>query len=346
MKRILVPQLNPNEDQVLLVEWLKTDGDMVHEGDVIALAETSKAEIEIEAEASGYLRTVVAANAHATVGHIMALLLDTADEEVDPAELSTGSREPEPAGSTGLTLGAQLAARRLGIDRDTLDRSSIRTVDEINAYASAVEPPAPGSSIVIVGGGGFARMCIEAIWSQGGYEIAGIVDPALSTEDTVLGVPVIGKDEDLPALGQSGVSYACNAIGAIADPTARAKIFRMLKQEGFTLPNLIHGSAVVSDSVVLGEGNLVMAGAIVGPSAVLGDGCVVNTGAVVSHDCRLGNHVHIAPGALLAGGVSVGDLSLIGMGCTIYLGLHIGRGVTIYNGQHIFGNLADGAVVK
>ena len=171
-------------------------------------------------------------------------------------------------------------------------------------------------------------------------------EPGTIRASEMIGVPVIGKDEDLPALGQSGVSYACNAIGAIADPTARAKIFRMLKQEGFTLPNLIHGSAVVSDSVVLGEGNLVMAGAIVGPSAVLGDGCVVNTGAVVSHDCRLGNHVHIAPGALLAGGVSVGDLSLIGMGCTIYLGLHIGRGVTIYNGQHIFGNLADGAIVK
>ena len=46
-------------DEIVLVEWLKADGDQVAEGEPIALLETDKTQTEVEALHSGTLRIAV-----------------------------------------------------------------------------------------------------------------------------------------------------------------------------------------------------------------------------------------------------------------------------------------------
>jgi pyruvate/2-oxoglutarate dehydrogenase complex dihydrolipoamide acyltransferase (E2) component len=57
---IVIPQAGLVEEVVVL-EWLKADGDRVEVGDPIVLLETEKTQTEVEAIVSGTLRIAVAA---------------------------------------------------------------------------------------------------------------------------------------------------------------------------------------------------------------------------------------------------------------------------------------------
>jgi len=58
---ILMPALSPSMEKGNLVRWLKSVGDPVSEGDVLAEIETDKATMEVEAGASGVLSRIVVA---------------------------------------------------------------------------------------------------------------------------------------------------------------------------------------------------------------------------------------------------------------------------------------------
>jgi len=58
---ITIPQLGLVEEVVVL-EWLKADGDVVSEGESVVLLETEKTQTEIQAPASGVLRIVIPAS--------------------------------------------------------------------------------------------------------------------------------------------------------------------------------------------------------------------------------------------------------------------------------------------
>jgi UDP-perosamine 4-acetyltransferase len=59
--------------------------------------------------------------------------------------------------------------------------------------------------IVVVGAGGHAKVVIDAIWAMGEFEIVGVVDPKPANPE-VLGVSVLGGDEELPSRHPSASS--------------------------------------------------------------------------------------------------------------------------------------------
>jgi 2-oxoglutarate dehydrogenase E2 component (dihydrolipoamide succinyltransferase) len=56
MIKVLVPNVNNNETEAVLNEWLVEDDFEIEKGDLIATLETTKAEIDLEAEASGKIK--------------------------------------------------------------------------------------------------------------------------------------------------------------------------------------------------------------------------------------------------------------------------------------------------
>lgn len=55
MEEIFVPALGMAMEEATLVEWLKQPGDAVSAGDAVAVVDTDKSTIEIEAETDGVL---------------------------------------------------------------------------------------------------------------------------------------------------------------------------------------------------------------------------------------------------------------------------------------------------
>jgi pyruvate/2-oxoglutarate dehydrogenase complex dihydrolipoamide acyltransferase (E2) component len=68
-----MPNLGAETDEARVSAWLKAVGDTVMEGEVIAEIETDKANVDLEAPASGRIAEIlVSAGADAKVGTVLA----------------------------------------------------------------------------------------------------------------------------------------------------------------------------------------------------------------------------------------------------------------------------------
>lgn len=169
--------------------------------------------------------------------------------------------------------------------------------------------------LLLIGAGGHCKSCIDVIEIQGLYEIAGIIDKPGSESENVLDYPVIGSDNDLPALKQS-FDYALITVGHLKNVAPRVKLYESLKILGFQLPIIISPLSHVSKYARVGSGTIIMHNAIVNVGSVIGDNCIINTKALVEHDAQVGNHCHISTNAVVNGGVNVGERSFIGSSAT------------------------------
>ena len=194
---------------------------------------------------------------------------------------------------------------------------------------------------LILGAGGHAKVVIEAVRASGVVDIVGIVDAAAASSH-VLGVPVIGRDEDLPRLRAEGVTMALVALGTNLH---RFRIGTYLRSLGYDLPTVIHPTAFVSPSARIADGAVVMARAVVGTDTSVGALAIVNTAAVIDHDGIIGSSAHVAPGCALAGNVQVGERALVGVGSAVCPGIRIGADAVVGAGSAVVANVEAGAVV-
>lgn len=195
--------------------------------------------------------------------------------------------------------------------------------------------------MVIVGAGGHAAVMIEAVRAMACFTLVGIVDPRPEAP-YVLGVPVVGDDECLPALRAQGVESAFVALGS---NRLRQRLGALLHSQGFNLPAIVHPSALVSPSATIGDGAVVMARAVIGARTRVGALAIVNTGAIIDHDNDIGTAAHVAPGVALAGNVMVGECSLVGVGSAVRSGIRIGADTVVGAGSAVVADVPDGATV-
>ena len=193
-------------------------------------------------------------------------------------------------------------------------------------------------NLLLIGGGGHCGSVLDSILSQNGFSRLGIID---TTDAPVLGVPVVGSDDDLPRLLREGWTDAFVTVGSTGDVALRRRLYEMIRRLGFRIPAIVDGAAVIARNVTLGEGCYVGKKAVVNTGAVLGRCAIVNTGAIVEHDCLIGDFVHISPGAVLCGQVTVGDDSHIGAGAVVRQQIQIGARALVGAGSVVVGNVPD-----
>ena len=70
----------------------------------------------------------------------------------------------------------------------------------------------------------------------------------------------------------------------------------------------------------------------------------MSTNSSVDHDCKLADGVHVCPGANLAGGVTVGVKSWIGIGSSVKELVTIGSRSTIGAGAAVVSDIPDDVV--
>lgn len=195
--------------------------------------------------------------------------------------------------------------------------------------------------LLVVGAGGHGRVVADAALATERWEEVAFVDDGVERGQRVLGLPVLGALDSLPALRHE-YSAVVVAIGAASE---RLRLLDHCRSLGFELPVVAHPSASVSLFASLKEGCVVCAQAAVSAGAVLGMGCIVNTAASVDHDCQLESGVHVCPGARLAGDVRVGSGTWIGIGSCVRQGIVIGGGSIIAAGAVVIANVASGVTV-
>src|ERR1700689_2734794 len=96
---VRMPALAQTSDELRLTAWLKTEGDQVAEGEPLFEAETDKAELEVEATASGTLLRCLAGPGETVSTGTVVAWIGHPGEDIPQAV-------PEAAGGAGAGRGA------------------------------------------------------------------------------------------------------------------------------------------------------------------------------------------------------------------------------------------------
>lgn len=196
--------------------------------------------------------------------------------------------------------------------------------------------------VILIGGGVHCASVIDSMRKQALYEPVGILDTIDKVGDLVLGVPVVGVDEDLQKYYDSGVRLAFVTMGSIGNTRLREKLARRAKAMGFQFPTVIDPSAVLGSVIKIGAGTFVGKQAVVNVNASVGEHSIINTGVILDHDCQVGDFVHVAPGTTMSGSVTVGDHAHVGTNSTVIQEITIGAGAMIGAGSVVIRDIGEG----
>lgn len=187
--------------------------------------------------------------------------------------------------------------------------------------------------VVVIGGGGHAKVLLSVLQICA-IPVAGLYDDDPKSWGTeLLGVPILGP---IDALNEQNHALGIIAIGNNLIRKKFASHFN------FRWATLIHPTAVIHPSVIIGAGSVVFAGAIIQPDATVGEHVIVNTGATVDHDCVIRDFVHLAPGVHLAGDVQVEEGAFVGISSAAIQGSKIGAWATVGAGGVVIKDVPPG----
>lgn len=182
--------------------------------------------------------------------------------------------------------------------------------------------------ILLIGGGGHCKSCIDVIESEGIYEIAGVIDDKSKIGTSILSYKIIGCDDDLKVLRQK-YDYAIITVGQIKSATIRIKLFKLLNELGFTIPVIIASTAYVSKNASIDEGTIVMHQSMINSDVTVGKNCIINSKALIEHDCIVGDFCHISTNAILNGNVTINKECFIGSNSAFVNNINISNNIFI-----------------
>jgi sugar O-acyltransferase (sialic acid O-acetyltransferase NeuD family) len=192
--------------------------------------------------------------------------------------------------------------------------------------------------LYIYGASGHAKVVVDIAEKMGCWSIRGIIDDRAELAGKLfMGYSILGGAEALHKLDPDR-DFVFVAIGYNA---VRLQIAQRLIEQGFRLPVVVHPSASIGRDVTIGMGTVVMAGVVINPATRIGNHCILNTGCTVDHDGVLGAAVHISPGAHLAGNVTIGNESWVGIGSSIIEGRTVGRRCIVGGGAALINDIPD-----
>ena len=370
---VKVPQIDVNEEFVMMVEWFVQDEEYIERESTLCLIETTKTIFEIMAEKSGFVLRLFSEGDRIAILSVICVIADNI-HELKNYKLKNSTKVVEFQ-NIMVTKKASDLAKKLGIDIEEIKKKGVireKDIEELYKVENAENYKQKtgdieiinnyeiirssrdvdriltlyGRKIIIIGAGGHAKTCIDIIRQIGVFDIAGVVDPVFDIGTDFFGVKVIARDKGLEKIYEGGIKLAVIGVAFLKNPNERDILYQKIKGIGFYLPNIIHPKASIEPSVQMGEGNQIMAHATVGSVVIIGNNCIINSGSIISHDSKLGNNVHVAPGAILAVNVYVGSNTLIGMGVTVYMSVNIGENVLIYNGINVFKDVPNETILK
>lgn len=199
-------------------------------------------------------------------------------------------------------------------------------------------------NILLIGGGGHCKSVLDSLLLSGEYSNMGIIDRKDKMGETMMGIKVVGSDDDLLELFQEGYTHAFITIGSIGNPDLRISLYNRVKEVGFLIPTIIDPSAKVSLFSTIGEGVFIGKNAVINSCVVIDKCAIVNSGSIVEHDCQIAPFAHIAPGVVLGGDVKIGENSHVGINSGVKQGVSIGKNTIIGLGSMVNKDIKDNTV--
>ena len=196
--------------------------------------------------------------------------------------------------------------------------------------------------IVIIGGGGHAKSCIDVISHHKDYSILGINDPKLSTS-SYPSIPLLkGSLQDI--FSKNDIVFL--GIGFIKDSMPRKKLIDEIQKIGFKTPSFVSPYAYSSSNSKISDGTIIMHKALINTHVQIGAFSIINSKALIEHDVQIGSNCHISTGAIVNGGSSIGSNTFVGSNAVIGNNISVGKNCIIQAGAFLNRNLKDNEIYK
>lgn len=145
------------------------------------------------------------------------------------------------------------------------------------------------------------------------------------------------------------------------------------------MPNNIHPTALIHESVHLGDNNQIGAYCVIGYEAdmrgnneyngkvlignnnritdhvvihrgkegltEIGDNNLIMAQSYIAHNVKIGNNVEVCPGVKIGGFAIIGNDAKLKLGCFIRNRVVVGEGVTVGMGSNLVSNVSNGVVM-
>ncbi|NCX98285.1 MAG: acetyltransferase [Planctomycetia bacterium] len=175
--------------------------------------------------------------------------------------------------------------------------------------------------IIIVGAGGFGREVLQwarHAWPEHVGKIVGFLsDDPHALDGHAATLPILGSPADFEPRFGDGLVLAIGIRGV------RRQVAERLAARGARFLTLIHPTAIVADTAVIGVGTVICPYAVVSDAVRLGRFVLVNYHASLGHDASAGDFAVLSPYATLGGNACIRE--------DVFLGLHaaVGPHVTV-----------------
>ena len=354
---VKLPALNANDDNGELVKWTCDDRSPVKAGDVIAVIETTKATLDLEAPMAGYCAHLRTQGERIAVGEPVAVILERLDQ--NPSSFLVPEAAKKPVSERRWTKKAELTARKLGVDiallADQLGRQ-VNESDVLDAKRPQIDvgdlvddryPRLRRERVLLIGGGGGGGVItLDAIARTTDQRAAGILDnnPDLHGK-TLMGVPVLGANELAKQLWQERYFDAA-IIVVTASVDERQRLFEELVSWGIPLTNVIDPSVQIRANVQMGTGNLIMPNGFLAACVTLGDNNFLASHVCIEHHSKVGSHCTLGPRTTTSGAVTIGDRVKFGMGVLVEPYLTIGDEALLPSGSIVTASVPARTVIK
>ncbi|WP_413382768.1 acetyltransferase [Alkalihalobacillus sp. 1P02AB] len=173
--------------------------------------------------------------------------------------------------------------------------------------------------LLIIGASGHGKVVADIALRMNKWDKIAFLDDDKSISNS-MGLKVVGKSSEV-----SHYLSDHDIFIAVGNNDIRKAIQNKLEAKGASIPTLIHPKAIIGNSVKLAIGTVIMAGVVINSYTTIGKGCIINTGATIDHDNLIEEFVHISPGVHLAGTVTVGQGSWLGIGSVVSNNISIAK---------------------
>lgn len=171
-------------------------------------------------------------------------------------------------------------------------------------------------NLLILGARGFGREVFNLAMQCNGYQtefqIKGFLDDKKDALDAFNSYPPIVDSVENYIVEDDDV-FVCG----LGDVLQKKKYIQMILDKAGRFISLIHPTALINFTAILGKGCLVFPFAQVGSTAVVGDYVLIQSYAGVSHDVQIGDYTRIDVQVLCVGGVVVGNNVTIHTGAVL-----------------------------
>ena len=150
---VIMPALNPGQETGILLEWLKQEGETIEKGEPLMEVETDKANVEVEAEATGILSNIsVQPGDEIHVGEVIAMILS--EDESAPESIKDDSSTQTAVTENEVKHHSGNSGKMDSIE--TVPKNKIAASPKVKQYAkkegidlSSVKGSGPGGAILM-----------------------------------------------------------------------------------------------------------------------------------------------------------------------------------------------------